>query len=105
MADRPEHERMSETAASSFVRQELVPERPAPIKTTGLVGFLRTRLFNSPTNILLTIVSVLLLWFIVVPAIRFLLVDAVWTGKDPTACLANPPRPSCPFIHPKFTQF
>src|SRR6266850_6292451 len=91
MADRPEHERMSETAASSFVRQELVPERPAPVKTTGFVGFLRTRLFNSPTNILITIVSALLLWFIVVPALRFLLVDAVWTGNDRTACLAKNP--------------
>ena len=32
-------------------------ERPAPVKTTGFVGFLRTRLFNSPTNILLTILG------------------------------------------------
>jgi general L-amino acid transport system permease protein len=29
-------------------------------ETTGLVGFLRTRLFNTPTNILITIVSALL---------------------------------------------
>jgi general L-amino acid transport system permease protein len=68
---------MSEHAASSFVRQELVPERAAPVKTTGLVGFLRTRLFNSPTNVLLTLASLLLLWFTVVPAIRFLVIDAV----------------------------
>jgi general L-amino acid transport system permease protein len=27
-----------------------VPERPAPVKTTGFIGFLRTRLFNSPTK-------------------------------------------------------
>ena len=53
---------MSDTAASSFVRQELVPERVAPVKVTGFVGFLRARLFNSPTNILLTLASVLLLW-------------------------------------------
>ena len=78
---------MSDITVSSFVRQDLVPERPAPIKTTGFVGFLRTRLFNSPANILLTIVGILLLWFTVVPAIKFLLVDAVWTGKDRTACL------------------
>jgi general L-amino acid transport system permease protein len=96
---------MSDIAASRFIRQELVPERPAPIKTTGLVGFLRTRLFNSPTNILLTIVSVLLLWFIVVPAIRFLLVDAVWTGKDRTACLGNAVGACWPFIQAKFSQF
>ena len=62
------------------------------MKTTGFVGFLRTRLFNSPTNILITIVSALLLWFILVPAIKFLLIDAVWTGKDRTACLAEKVR-------------
>ena len=78
---------MSKATSSAFVRQDLVPERPAPVKTTGFVGFLRTRLFNSPTNILITIVSVLLLWFVVVPALKFMLWDAVWTGKDRTACL------------------
>ena len=81
--------RMSDVAASAFVRQELVPERAAPVKTTGFVGFLRTRLFNSPTNILLTIVSALLLWFTVVPAVKFLLVDAVWT-RQRTATPASP---------------
>ena len=68
---------MSDTPSPMFVSQDLVPERAAPVKTTGFIGFLRTRLFNSPTNILITIVSALLLWFILVPAIRFLLVDAV----------------------------
>ena len=80
---------MTDQPTLSFVRTDLVPERPAPIKTTGFVGFLRTRLFNTPTNALLTIVGVLLLWFIIVPTIQFLLVDAVWEGKDRTACLAR----------------
>jgi general L-amino acid transport system permease protein len=100
---------MSDIATSPFVRKDLVPERPAPIKTTGFVGFLRTQLFNSPTNILLTIVSVLLLWFIAVPAIKFLLVDAVWSGKDRTACLAENAGHvvgACwPFVQAKFSQF
>ena len=81
---------MTDTVTSQpFVSDKLIAERPAPIKTTGFVGFLRTRLFNSPTNILITIVSALLLWFIVVPALRFLLVDAVWSGNDRNACLAE----------------
>jgi general L-amino acid transport system permease protein len=109
MADQPEHERMSDTPSSIFVRQDLVPERPAPVKTTGFIGFLRTRLFNSPTNILITIVCALLLWFIVVPALRFTLFDAVWTGKDRTACLPKNPGDvvgACwPFIQAKFSQF
>ena len=100
---------MSDTTSSGFVRQDLVAERPAPVKTTGFVGFLRTRLFNSPTNILITIVSALLLWFILVPSVRFLLVDAVWSGKDRTACLAENAGHvvgACwPFIQAKFTQF
>jgi general L-amino acid transport system permease protein len=94
---------------TAFVRQELVPERPAPVKTTGLIGFLRTRLFNSPTNILLTITGVLLLWFTLVPAVKFLLVDAVWHGTDRNACLAENAGHvvgACwPFVQAKFSQF
>ncbi len=99
---------MSEITTSAFVRDALLPERPAPVRTTGFVGFLRTRLFNSSTNILLTIVSALLLWFIAVPAIRFLLVDAVWSGTDRNACLAenagHPVGACWPFIEAKFSQ-
>jgi general L-amino acid transport system permease protein len=80
---------MTDITASSFVREDLVAERPAPVKTTGFVGLLRTRLFNSPTNILLTIVGALLLWFTIIPSVRFLIVDAVWNGKDRGACLAE----------------
>jgi general L-amino acid transport system permease protein len=100
---------MSDTPSSVFVRQELMPERPAPVKTTGFIGFLRTRLFNSPSNILVTIVCALLLWFLLVPTIKFVLIDAVWTGKDRTACLPKNPGDvvgACwPFIQAKFSQF
>jgi general L-amino acid transport system permease protein len=101
---------MTDTVTSQpFVSDKLIAERPAPIKTTGFVGFLRTRLFNSPTNILITIVSALLLWFIVVPALKFALVDAVWTGKDRNACLAENAGHTVgacwPFVAAKFSQF
>jgi general L-amino acid transport system permease protein len=97
------------TDLNVFVRQELVPERAAPIMTTGFVGFLRTRLFNSPTNILITIVSALLLWFTVIPSVKFLVIDAVWSGKDRNACLAENAGHvvgACwPYVQAKFTQF
>src|SRR5258707_12201226 len=100
---------MSDITVSSFVRQDLAPERPAPVKTHGFVGFLRTRLFNSPTNILLTVVSLLLLWFTIIPAIKFLLIDAVWNGADREACLeknAGHAVGACwPYVQAKFTQF
>ena len=65
---------MSELAAHSYVRQALAAERAAPVKTTGFFGVVRTRLFNSPTNIVLTIGGALLIWFTVVPSLKFLLV-------------------------------
>jgi general L-amino acid transport system permease protein len=100
---------MTDMTAPSFVREALVAERPAPVKTTGLVGLLRTRLLNSPTNILLTILVVLLLWYTVVPFVKFLLVDAVWHGTDRNACLeqnAGHPVGACwPYIAAKLDQF
>jgi general L-amino acid transport system permease protein len=74
-----------------------------------MVGFLRTRLFGSPFNIALTIVCALLIAFVVVPAIQFLLIDAVWSGADRNACLAqnagHPVGACWPFVQAKFTQF
>jgi general L-amino acid transport system permease protein len=99
---------MSDIISSAYVRRDLLTERPAPVKTTGFIGLMRTRLFNSPTNILLTIVGALLLWFTVIPAVKFLMVDAVWTGKDRTACLtenAGFTVGACwPFIQAKLPQ-
>jgi general L-amino acid transport system permease protein len=99
---------MTDVAMTNFVRKDLVAERPAPVKTTGFVGFVRTRLLNSPTNILLTILGALLIWFTVVPALRFLLVDAVWHGSDRNACLeqnAGHAVGACwPYISAKFDQ-
>ncbi|MDR3467027.1 MAG: amino acid ABC transporter permease [Xanthobacteraceae bacterium] len=99
---------MTGTATPAFVRQDLVAPRPAPVVTTGIVGFVRTRLLNSPANIALTLASLAVLWITLVPAIRFLLVDAVWQGSSRDACLADNaghPVGACwPFIAAKFDQ-
>ena len=95
--------------AHAFVRQELVPQRPAPVRMTGTIAWIRSHLFGSPTNILLTIVCALLLYVTIVPAVKFLLIDAVWTGSDRNACLAeNVGREvgACwPFVQAKLQQF
>lgn len=92
-----------------FVRQDIVEPRRAPVVTTGVIGFARQRLFNSPLNIMMTVVSALLLWLILVPLVRFLFIDAVWQGSDRNACLeanAGHVVGACwPFIQAKFDQF
>lgn len=100
---------MSGLTETSYVRGELVASREAPVKTTGLVGLVRTRLLNSPTNIILTAIGILLLYVTVVPSVKFLLIDAVWTGDNRSACLAETVGRNVgacwPFIAAKFSQF
>jgi general L-amino acid transport system permease protein len=49
------------------------------------------------------------LWFLLVPALRFVLFDAVWSGKDRNACLAETVGHAVgacwPFVQAKFSQF
>jgi general L-amino acid transport system permease protein len=66
---------------------------PAPVASTGLLGWLRTNLFSSPGNIALTIICLALIVWIVPPLVRFFLVDAVWSGADRQACLASAQNP------------
>ncbi len=97
------------TEQAAFVRTDMVEQRRAPVRTTGVVGFARERLFNSPLNIMITLIGAALLWLILVPVVKFLFVDAVWQGSDRNACLeANVGRVvgACwPFVQAKFEQF
>lgn len=100
---------MTDQLTSSFVRQSLVEPRDAPIKSVGVVGFVRERLLNSPLNIVLTIASLAFLALTITPTVKFLLVDAVWRGNDRSACLeanAGHVVGACwPFVQAKFEQF
>jgi general L-amino acid transport system permease protein len=66
---------------------------PAPVASTGLLGWLRTNLFSSLGNIALTIICLALIVWIVPPLVRFFLIDAVWSGADRQACLASAQNP------------
>jgi general L-amino acid transport system permease protein len=73
-----------------FVRSQRVPVVPPPMVTTGPVGWLRANLFSSPMNAALTIAIMALLVWVVPPVVRFLFIDATWSGADGEACLAGP---------------
>jgi len=73
----------------AFVRHATIPPQPAPMTMTGVVGWLRENLFSSPFNIALTILLALLFAWVIPDLIRFLLIDAVWTGSDRNACLES----------------
>ncbi|MDQ2954843.1 MAG: amino acid ABC transporter permease [Pseudomonadota bacterium] len=80
-------------AEIAFVRAAAQEPLPRPITARGATGWLRANLFSSPTNIALTILCLLLIAWVVPPFVRFMLIDAVWTGADRQACLTTPERP------------
>ena len=76
-----------------YVRRSPADRLPPPAARAGALGWLRTNLFSSPANIALTLVCVLFIVWAVPPLLRFFLIDAVWLGTDPDACLASPAQP------------
>jgi general L-amino acid transport system permease protein len=71
-----------------FVRERAIEARPPPAAMTGVLGWLRENLLSTPFNIALTIFIALLLAWAIPELVRFLLLDAVWSGTDRDACRA-----------------
>ena len=100
---------MKTAALETYVRRELIAPLPPPLATRGLLGFARQRLFGGVLNTVLTLLSLLVLIVVLPPLVRFLIIDAVWTGSSRTDCLAETlgrPVGACwPFVAAKFRQF
>jgi len=76
-----------------FVRRAPAPDLAPPFASTGWIGWVRANLFATPFNAVLTVFTILLLAWIIPPTVRFLVIDAVWTGTDREACLASAQHP------------
>jgi general L-amino acid transport system permease protein len=95
--------------SAAFVRQQLIAPMEPPRSGVGTPAWLRQKLFGSVFNTVATVVSAVLFVALVWPAIRFMLIDAVWHGSSRTDCLAETvgrPVGACwPFVAAKFAQF
>ena len=69
-----------------FVRREQIAPQPPPVAMTGALGWLRENLLSTPFNIALTILIAALLLWAIPEIVKFMLVDAVWSGTDRDAC-------------------
>jgi general L-amino acid transport system permease protein len=96
-------------AQLAYVRQEMVAAQPPPPASAGLVGWMRERLFSGPFNSILTVFSALVLALLIWPTLKFMVIDAVWTGSSRADCLAETVGRevgACwPFVAAKFQQF
>jgi general L-amino acid transport system permease protein len=96
-------------AQAAFVRQQLIAPIEPPRLYVGAHGWLRQRLLGGVLNTIATIVSAAVLAVLLWPALRFLVIDAVWQGTSRDACLEETvgrPVGACwPFIAARFRQF
>ncbi|MEP7031561.1 MAG: amino acid ABC transporter permease [Pseudolabrys sp.] len=92
-----------------FVRGAMLDSMPPPPGMTGAVGWIRQNLVSSPFNIVLTILIALLFAWIIPDLVRFLLIDAVWSGADRDACrelVQNRTIGACwPFVFERWPYF
>jgi general L-amino acid transport system permease protein len=86
---------MAATSAMTpaYLRRTPAEKLPPPEARAGILRWLRVNLFSTPANGLLTLSCALLIVWLALPLIRFLLVDAVWSGAGRDACLASPAQP------------
>jgi len=92
----------------AYVSSALREAEPPPVSDRGPVLWARRHLFGSVPQILLTIIGLWLVYVTIPPLLRFFIFDAVWTGANRDACLADKigrPVGACwPFIAAKFDQ-
>jgi general L-amino acid transport system permease protein len=84
-----------------------IPEAAArpPVRGGGPWQWLRANLFSSPFNTVVTILCVLFLIWALPPLIRWLFVNAVWTGPDRSVCVGPDVGACWAFISAKLGQF
>jgi general L-amino acid transport system permease protein len=101
--------RMDPEHAIAYVREVPVDPQPPPQGVRGPVAWVRGNFFATPLDAVLSILTLLLVFWIVPPLIKFMLVDAIWSGQNRDACLATAQRPeigACwAFVRDRFAYF
>lgn len=88
----PQQTRPDRTVAAYVRTAPPAPVAP-PMAAFGPLRWIKDHLLSSVFNSALTVLIIALLVWIVPPLVKFLVIDAVWSGADREACLATPARP------------
>lgn len=78
--------------------------RPPPVRDTGIWGWMRTRLFGSVTNTIVTLLCLYILYLLVPPIVNWVILDASISGRDRSICDANPDGACWTYIKVRFNQ-
>ncbi len=78
-----------------FVITEKTPDRPAPLFETSVIGWLHKNLFNSWVNVILTVVSIYIIFTAVTAFWTWGISDAVWIASDRRECFRISKEGAC----------
>ncbi|WP_433963183.1 amino acid ABC transporter permease [Roseitalea porphyridii] len=89
----------------AYVRSKESPSMPPPVKSGGIGGWLKVNLFASTRDTILTILTFLLLVWMLPPIIDWAFISAVWTGDSREDCIVPGAGACWAFVESKFGQF
>ena len=81
------------------------PSLPPPANIHGPIAWIRENLMSSPANILMTVITIWLLYKSLPPAIEWFFLDAAYTGKDRNECMAKAGGACWAFVGERFQLF
>jgi len=85
------------------------PSLPPPMRTTGPIGWVRQNLLSSPSNVLLTLLSVAVLVYILPSFLNWAIFDATWHGVTRAPCNTpegvDKPGACWTMVNARFGQF
>ena len=93
------------TTDTAYIRDNFVAAKPAPGRTGGPLLWLRTNLFATPSDTMLTILGIVLLLWAVPPIFNFLVGHAVFPGGTVEDCRAEGAGACWAYIAARFNFF
>ncbi len=74
------------THQTNFVRTSMLEQSTPPVLDKGYIAWIRKNLLATPLDAVLTIIALLALAWLLPPAIKWLFIDASWTGGGRGVC-------------------
>ena len=75
----------SAKSSVSYVRTEMLPEQAPPVSESGLVKWVRENLFSGPLNTILTVLSLLAIYWVVSHVFQWF-AYGIWTANSLSEC-------------------
>lgn len=92
----------SSNSSVAYVRESMVDEMPPPNLSKGVVGWMRTNLFSSIGNTILTLISVYVIYISLSGIFSFAIGNAIFEGTGGADCRVEGSGACWPYIGDRF---